>query len=74
MTFREASGPMQFAIGRAGGSELMHKCLLAWVTLRPGAIVRKFDFRNAYNSRIRSAILRAISARCPNLSPIARCI
>ena len=26
---RKASGPMQFAIGRAGGPELMHKCLLA---------------------------------------------
>ena len=52
----------------------MHKCLLAWVTLRPAAIVLKLDFRNAYNSAIRSAILRAISARCPDLSPIARCI
>ena len=44
---------MQFAIGRAGGPELMHKCLLAWVNLRPGAIVLKLDFRNAYNSAIR---------------------
>ena len=32
---REASGLMQFEIGRAGGPELMHKCLLAWVILRP---------------------------------------
>ena len=42
--------------------------------LRPGAIVLKLDFRNAYNSAIRSAILRAITKHCPHLSPIARCI
>ena len=70
----DASGPMQFAVGRAGGPELMHKSLLTWTKLRPGAIVLKLDFRNAYNTAIRSAILRAITNRCPHLSPIARCI
>ena len=65
---------MQFAVGRAGGPELMHKCLVARTHLRPGAIVLKLDFRNAYNSAIRSAILRAITKHCPHLSPIARCI
>ena len=70
----DASGPMQFAVGRAGGPELMHKCLVAWTHLRPGAIVLKLDFSNAYNSAIRSAILRAITKHCPHLSPIARCI
>ena len=43
---RDASGPMQFAIARPGGPELMHKFPLSWVRLRPGAIVLKLDFRN----------------------------
>ena len=63
-----------FAVGRPGGAELMFKCLYAWTLLRPGAVILKLDFKNAYNSAIRSAILREISSRCPHLSPIAQTI
>ena len=52
----------------------MFKCLYAWTLLRPGAVFLKLDFKNAYNSAIRSAILREISSRCPHLSPIAQTI
>ena len=59
---RDARGPMQFAVGRPGGAELMFKCLYAWPLLRPGAVILKLDFKNAYNRAIRSAILREISS------------
>ena len=52
----------------------MFKCLYAWTLLRPGAVILKLDFKNAYNSAIRSAILREISSRCPHLPPIAQTI
>ena len=52
----------------------MFKCLYAWTLLRPGAVILTFDFKNAYNSAIRSAILREISSRCPHLSPIVQTI
>ena len=52
----------------------MFKCLYAWTHLRPGAVILKLDVKNAYNSAIRSAILREISSRCPHLSPIAQTI
>ena len=52
----------------------MFKCLYAWPLLRPGAVILKLAFKNAYNSAIRSAILREISSRCPHLSPIAQTI
>ena len=50
----------------------MFECLFAWTLLRPGAIILKLDFKNAYNSALRSALLREISSRCPHLSPIAQ--
>ena len=50
----------------------MFKCFYAWALLRPGAVILKLDFRNAYNSALRSALLREISSSCPHLSPIAQ--
>ena len=52
----------------------MFKCLYARTLHRPGAVILKLDFKNAYNSAIRSAILREISSRFPHLSPIAQMI
>ena len=36
---RDACGPMQFAVGRPGGEELMFKSLYAWTLLRLGAVM-----------------------------------
>ena len=51
-----AAGPHQFAVGRPGGAEIMQKAIAVAAEHRPGAVVIKYDFRNAYNSLTRDAV------------------
>jgi len=66
-----ACGPSQYAVGRPGGAEKLHKTLTVLAELRPGALFIKLDFRNAYNSLLRSAILEAVDSGLPFLGQIA---
>ena len=67
----DACGPQQFAVGRSGGVEKVHKTLEVLAELRPTAAFLKLDFRNAFNSVKRSAVLRAVQKRKPELSRVA---
>ncbi len=66
-----ACGPSQYAVGRAGGAEKLHKTLTVLAELRPGALFIKLDFRNAYNSLHRASILEAVDSGMPFLGHIA---
>merc|ERR1711965_740477 len=48
-------GPHQFAVGRAGGAEIMQKAVAVAAEHRPGAVTVKYDVKNAYNSLTREA-------------------
>ena len=50
-----AAGPHQFAVGRAGGAEIMQKAVAVAAEHRPGAVTVKYDVKNAYNSLTREA-------------------
>ena len=66
-----ACGPCQYAVGRVGGAEKLHKTLTLLAELRPDALFIKLDMRNAYNSMLRSAILDAVALRAPQLLRLA---
>jgi hypothetical protein len=67
----QASGTCQYAVGREGGAEKLHKTLTLLAELRPDALFVKLDFQNAYNSLLRSAVLDGVEARVPNLRRLA---
>jgi len=64
---RKAAGPLQYAIGRPGGLEVLFKALEAQAELYPDACFVKLDFRNAFNSVERAAVLQALRLQCPEL-------
>ena len=77
-----AAGPHQFAVGRPGGAEIMQKAIAAAAEHRPGAVVVKYDFRNAHNSLTRPAmrlglaqgarvVLASHAAKLPDVAPMA---
>ena len=69
---RAAAGPCQYAVGLPGGAETLMKRLDAHASLRRGScVVLKLDFRNAFNSTLRVAILSAVARLCAPLLPIA---
>ena len=70
--FRRAVGPHQYAVARDGGMEKAHKTLQLLTEMRGDAVFLKLDFRNAYNSVHRPAVLAAVAERLPALLPIAR--
>ena len=67
----EACGEAQYAVGRVGGAEKLHKTLTLLAELRPDALFVKLDFRNAYNSILRSSIREAVATRAPALDCVA---
>ena len=66
-----ACGEAQYAVGRVGGAEKLHKTLTLLAELRPDALFVKLDFRNAYNSILRTSIREAVAARAPALDSVA---
>ncbi len=66
-----ACGPLQFAVGRGGGAEKLHKVITVLSELRPEAAFVKLDFKNAYNSVLRQAVHDGVRGRLPALGAIA---
>ena len=69
---RTAAGPLQFAVGRPAGGEVVQDCLTCLSEARPSAAFLSVDFQNAYNTLGRASILEAVGKRCPELLPVAR--
>ena len=58
---RDAAGPLQFAVGRPAGAEVVQDCLTCLSEVHPSAAFLALDFENAYNSLERAAVLAAVA-------------
>ena len=65
----------QVGVGvRAGGEGMLHAAqrLSRWLSGRRGAMIMKLDWRNAFNSILRSAVMKGVARYCPFLAGYVR--
>ena len=62
-----AVGKHQFAVGRAAGCEVVHKCITALTETNPEVLVLAYDATNAFNSIPRGQVLSGVRSRAPTL-------
>ena len=65
-----AAGKQQFGVGRAAGTEKVHKALSTLAQQRPEAAVLSFDAANAFNTMSRNEIRKSLAEHVPLLSRV----
>ena len=63
--------PLQLGVGVSGGSQIIGQAIAAGITADPQCVTVQLDWRNAFNSLSREAMLAAIVKRQPTLLPFA---
>lgn len=63
--------PLQLGVGVSGGSHIIGHAISAGIAADPECVTIQLDWRNAFNSISRGAMLNAIAARQPTLLPFA---
>ena len=64
--------PLQVGVGsKLGAESIIHKSRAWFAQAPPDHVLLQLDFRNAYNTLSREAILAAIAAQCPVFLPYA---
>jgi hypothetical protein len=66
-----ALAPLQLGVGVPGGSQSVGHALRSGLSCCPGDVTLQLDFRNAFNSVSRTALLQAVASRAPRLLPFA---
>jgi hypothetical protein len=66
-----ALAPLQLGVGVKGGSQIVGHSLRSGIEADPGSITVQLDFRNAFNSVHREAMLAAIAEHEGSLLPFA---
>ena len=68
---RHVLEPRQLSVRVPGGAELVANTLREWTRTRSGRVILQIDLKNAYGQMYRSTALRELSAKCPQLAPMA---
>jgi hypothetical protein len=63
--------PLQLGVGVKGGSQCMGHAIRAGIAADPTCVTAQLDWRNAFNSVSRDAMLAAVAKRAPKLLPFA---
>ena len=63
--------PLQMGVGVKGGSQIIGHAIRAGIVANPDVVTVQLDYRNAFNSLSRTAMLAAIAKRQPTLLPFA---
>ena len=63
--------PLQLGVGVRGGSQCMGHAIRAGIAADPGCVTVQLDWRNAFNTVSREAMLKAVAQRAPGLLPFA---
>jgi hypothetical protein len=66
-----ALAPLQLGVGVRGGSQCMGHSIRAGIAADPACVTVQLDWRNAFNTVSRDAMLKAIAQRAPALLPFA---
>jgi hypothetical protein len=66
-----ALAPLQLRVGVPGGSQSVGHALRSGLSCCPGDVILQLNFRNAFNSVSRTALLQAVASRAPRLLPFA---
>jgi len=66
-----ALAPLQLGVGVRGGSQCMGHAIRAGIAADPGCVTVQLDWRNAFNTVSRGAMLKAVAQRAPGLLPFA---
>ena len=68
---RPSLAPLQLGVGVRGGSQIIGHALSSGIAADPDCVTVQLDWRNAFNSVSRSAMLEAIGKRQPSMLPFA---
>ena len=63
--------PRQQSVRAPGGAELVANTLREWTRTKSGRVILQIDLKNAYGQMYRSKALRELSAKCPQMAPMA---
>ena len=63
--------PLQLGVGVRGGSQLVGHALRAGMAADPDCVTVQLDYRNAFNTLARGAMLAAVAKRQPSMLPFA---
>jgi hypothetical protein len=66
-----ALAPLQLGVGVRGGSQCMGHAIRAGIAEDPSRVTVQLDWRNAFNTVSRDAMLKAVAQRAPALLPFA---
>ena len=67
----QALAPLQLGVGVRGGSQIIGHAISSGIAADPDCVTLQLDWRNAFNSISRSAMLEAIAKRQPTMLPFA---
>ena len=72
-TVAQKLAPVQLGVGsRSGAETIIHKVRSWYRMAPPDHVLLQLDFKNAYNSINRTAMLQAVEEHCPLFRPYAQ--